>query len=170
MARAAPTLPISPRLFRHFAVITVAITACVAMFADGEGREAIANEVAVRQKQNELLIAEADKVGKRTVGFDRAMAGKGAVAAANDSVDWSDDGGDFGAPIEGGSGSGDGPSALGSRGPIARMTGSGAVQLIPPQARQRGTVNPQPARPPRPTAAQVGQIEEASRIRAGAPE
>lgn len=166
MARAAPTLPISPRMFRHFAVITVAITGCVALFADGEGREAIASELAARQQKNQVLIAEAEKVGKRTVGFDRTSAGKGAVAAANDSVDWSDNGGDFGAPMEdpGGSSPGgdDGPASGGGGGMFGRF-GPGPMSVMPPMARQQ---NAQGAA----ARAQFEKMLRDSRQRTGAPE
>lgn len=142
MARAAPTLPISPRLFRHFAVLTVAFTACVAMFADGEGREAVANELAARQKQNEMLIAEAAKVGTRTVGFDRSKASRGAVARANDSVGESDDLSDFGAPMDNPVGSSDGGGGdsyapSGPPGVFGSGMGAGPMSALPPMARQR---------------------------------
>ncbi|MGH6785844.1 MAG: hypothetical protein ACREBO_03355 [Novosphingobium sp.] len=46
-------------------MITIAITGCVALFADGENREAIAAEVEARTDRNDLLTAEADKLGAR---------------------------------------------------------------------------------------------------------
>lgn len=41
---ATPAIP--PSMYRHFAIVTVAITAGLAMFADGENREAQAAQVA----------------------------------------------------------------------------------------------------------------------------
>lgn len=35
MARPRPTLPVTPAMYRHFAVLTVALTALIALFADG---------------------------------------------------------------------------------------------------------------------------------------
>ena len=67
MNPAARTLPIPPSMFRHFAMITLAITGCVALFADGESREAIAGEVEARSDRNDLLRTEADKLGARKV-------------------------------------------------------------------------------------------------------
>lgn len=52
-------------MFRHFAVITLAITFCLAMFADGEKRQAITEQVEQRQAQNEALKAESDALGKK---------------------------------------------------------------------------------------------------------
>jgi hypothetical protein len=168
MARATPTLPISPRLFRHFAVITAAISACVAMFADGEGREAVANELAERQRKNELLIAEAAKVGTRSVGFDKAKAGRGAVAQANASVGEVDELGDFGAPMDvpAGSSDGGGGDTVAPSGPprsVDIRIGAGPQSARPPIARQRtapGAVG----------RAQFEKMLRESRKRSGAPE
>ena len=48
MARAY-TPAITPQMFRHFAVLTVAVTAVVAFFAQGENRQAVTEQVAQRQ-------------------------------------------------------------------------------------------------------------------------
>lgn len=45
MVRKAHTQPVTPQMYRHFAVLTIAITAAVALFADGENREAMASEI-----------------------------------------------------------------------------------------------------------------------------
>ncbi len=68
MSRRMPAPVLSPRVFRHFAVVTVAVTACIAMFADGENREAIAGPIEQRIARNHELQAEADKLGKRRLG------------------------------------------------------------------------------------------------------
>lgn len=65
MRRAAPPLPISPKLLKHFAVVTLVLTACIAMFADGESREAIQDQVELRAANNTLLATEAEKLGPR---------------------------------------------------------------------------------------------------------
>ncbi len=41
MRRAAPTLPVTPTMLRHFAVVTVLATAALAMFASGENTSAL---------------------------------------------------------------------------------------------------------------------------------
>ena len=72
MAKPAPMIPVSPKLYRHFAVATVAITACLAVFADGEQRQEIEQVVASRQQQNELQAKEREQArasGRRQMTF-----------------------------------------------------------------------------------------------------
>lgn len=45
MSRIARTSPVSANMYRHFAIITVVITACLALFVDGENRDAMAEQV-----------------------------------------------------------------------------------------------------------------------------
>ena len=46
--------PIPMKMYRHFAAVTVALTACLAFFADGEKREAVANHIEERERQAEI--------------------------------------------------------------------------------------------------------------------
>ncbi len=46
MPRAAPTLPVNAKMYRHFAVISLALTAGLAMFADSDNREAFEDHIA----------------------------------------------------------------------------------------------------------------------------
>jgi len=85
--RRASASAIPPHLYRHFAIVTVALTASLAMFADGEGREAQAAQ-ALRQ-QPTAPVAPAT--------FELA-----AENEDEDSGGWSDDGdfgGGFAAPV-----------------------------------------------------------------------
>jgi hypothetical protein len=50
MAAAAPLIAVPRNLYKHFAVLTVAITVCVAVFADGENKQAIAEKIEQRQE------------------------------------------------------------------------------------------------------------------------
>ena len=68
MRRAAPQLPISPKLLKHFAAATVVITLCVAMFANGEEAQLTA-ELRAREAKNELLRTEAEKLGTRKIAM-----------------------------------------------------------------------------------------------------
>lgn len=78
------------RMYRHFAIVTVALTAALALFADGESREAMAEEIAAREQRNELAHASAEKFGKpRLVRKEPASAGS-----------FGSDGGDFGEPMD----------------------------------------------------------------------
>jgi hypothetical protein len=45
MVRKAPTASTGAQMYRHFAVLTLAVTAAVGVFADGENRKAAASEL-----------------------------------------------------------------------------------------------------------------------------
>jgi len=45
MVRRAQAKPVTAQMYRHFAIVTVAITLGVGVFADGENRKAVASEV-----------------------------------------------------------------------------------------------------------------------------
>ena len=64
MRRTAPTGPLSPKLIKHFAVATVALTGLLAIFASGEDWGAQAQIGAV-QENNQVLTAEAEQLGTR---------------------------------------------------------------------------------------------------------
>ena len=72
MARTAPPPAVNSRMYRHFAVITVAVTGLLAMFAHGENGEAAQAALAKRQQAN----VEAKKES-------HANAGKQGMLAAN---------------------------------------------------------------------------------------
>lgn len=59
MSRIARTLPVSARMYRNFAVITVVLTGFVAIFADGSNQALIEKQLAAQAK-------EKDSVGKKT--------------------------------------------------------------------------------------------------------
>ena len=75
MARKAPTSPVSSKMYQHFAVVTVAITACLAVFADGEEKEAFQEQIAQRQALNELK-AEEQKLAEQGKGGNAGMSFK----------------------------------------------------------------------------------------------
>jgi hypothetical protein len=88
MVRKASTKPITAELYRHFAAVTVACTLALAMFANGDSRQAVAREVAAAG----LAAAEerpADFVRRDTVAHG---------SFGNDDFD-----GSYGQPMEGGS-------------------------------------------------------------------
>ncbi len=176
MRRAAPTVPISPRLLKHFAAGTLALTLCIALFAEGSAGEAVADRV----KANETRQAEVDmaKSRKQTQQGLKVRNGGSSV------------------PVEGGEGPdggevtylGDGrdPGAMG--GP-PRLAAGPAVPVPPPlpmtpgsSVTIKGMAEDQlPATPAsaarkkasrpqgsiRPTEDQIAEIHEASRLRSG---
>lgn len=56
--------PVPAKMYRHFAVITIVLTLGLALFADGENRELMAEELAERERQAALERASAEKFGK----------------------------------------------------------------------------------------------------------
>ncbi|HVR91726.1 MAG TPA: hypothetical protein VHG29_11640 [Novosphingobium sp.] len=181
MSRIAPTSAVSPKMYRHFAVITIAITACIGLFADGEGTEGLQAQIKARQSRNDLLTAEAGKLGARHVSAGKlhlrdekrsylAFApDEGSDVRNHDGTVNFDDGDDsiagpqnIGAP---GYGPGiGGPSTLADLPPVLPPGVSAAerekVELAQRQARRAPPVA-------RPTAAQMEAMLAASRARSG---
>lgn len=54
---------ITAKMYKHFAVVTLVITGSVALFADGESREAIADEIAQHERDKALQRADAERNG-----------------------------------------------------------------------------------------------------------
>lgn len=87
---ATPT--ISPKMFRHFATVTVAITVALAVFADGENRQAIssgvADEIAEREEAQRIEAAQAAKFGKpKLISRQRARNGDWGSGGYGDAFD-----------------------------------------------------------------------------------
>ena len=78
-------------MYRHFAVVTVALTAGLAMFADGERRGAMAEELEAREQRQRLEIASQEKFGKPKLVKRNPQATAGSFG---------DDGGAFGEPSD----------------------------------------------------------------------
>ncbi len=69
MARkSTPFLGIDPKMYRHFAALTLGISCTVALFADGEAQQAMAQS----QKQAELKRAERQKFGSTKLADHRS--------------------------------------------------------------------------------------------------
>ena len=68
MSRVDSLIKVPPRMYRHFAVVTVILTLCIAIFADGENREAISAEIKSQNQRAELNQADAVKFGSRKLG------------------------------------------------------------------------------------------------------
>lgn len=61
MTRIALAPAINAQMYRHFAAATLAITALVALFANGESRETLQHEVETREAQRALREEQAEK-------------------------------------------------------------------------------------------------------------
>ena len=163
MARTAPTLPITPKMFRHFAVITVVSTLCLSFFASGENREMVEEEIAQQQAEVKAKKAARAEPAVKSKIKDKREGGGGF-------------GPDPGAPpvyeyVD--------PQAAA---PWA-FSGPGAGGINPQDLVYRGNASPQSLerkdplgeqrkkllkQRPQPTEEQVAQLVEASRERSGA--
>lgn len=86
---------IDAKMYRHFAVVTVCLTAGLAIFADGESRQAVADEISAREDQAALERAEVAKFGPA-----KLITGSGTPAPSA-SFAYDGSGGEFGAPMDG---------------------------------------------------------------------
>jgi len=68
-------LRVDPKMYRHFAIATVAISICVALFANTDNQQAIAGELAKRDQKVALKVAEAKKMGPRALLENNAPIG-----------------------------------------------------------------------------------------------
>lgn len=62
------SIPVPAKVVRHFAAATLVITACIALFADGERREAIGAELRADQQRQEMRALDAQRNGPQKVG------------------------------------------------------------------------------------------------------
>lgn len=155
MRRAAPSLPISPRLLKHFAAATLAITTCIAIFADGRTTEAVAETV----RKNELKKAQLNATSARNSVFKGLKVQSGVGFA--DADPGPERGGD------GGAGSYyDGPVIQPQFRALPSQAAARPEDLLPGNERARKAR--EAARPKQPTPEQLAQLQESSRLRSGA--
>ncbi|MFM6830521.1 MAG: hypothetical protein ACKOVA_09370 [Novosphingobium sp.] len=67
------SIPVPAKVVRHFAVVTLIITACIALFADGERREAIGAEIKADQQRQEMRALDAERNGPKKIGADAGI-------------------------------------------------------------------------------------------------
>ena len=176
MSRVAQTLPITPKMYRHFAVITVVLTAALALFADGERQELLKAELAKHQsaggaaKQDDYRLAAARAHNERAARKSkRAMAGGEAGLDAGDGSFTPD--ADFSAPMPPHFVEPQGMSP--SDGVNARAGAFGPDQGTPgmsPEMRRRMSMQKrkQPDAPPKINQQQMDAMLEMSAARSGA--
>ena len=169
MSRISRKQTVSPKVYRHFATITVIVTACTAMFADGETTEAVTDRIAAREARNGLLTVESSKVGARHVKVAKLHLRDEKRSYMRFSPempeDASNDGSSayvIGGEIEASRGPLQGPPSgpPGAGSPSPGMGPSGPGPARPRQART----------PPRPSAAQMESLLAQSRARSGSSE
>lgn len=116
MARRANPAALNAKMYRHFAVVTVCLTGALAILADGENREAVADELAKREQRAELERVEAEKFGQPRLVTSVARRGDGHSA----TFDYGGTG-EFGAPMDSVGGHAQGGSGSLPRNSTARV-------------------------------------------------
>lgn len=87
MAAAAPLISVPKNLCKHFAVLTLVITACVAIFADGESRQALTEQIEHRQAAVEQRVQAARAADQqRAANLGGLLDNRGNAVSANDDV------------------------------------------------------------------------------------
>ncbi len=87
------SIPVPAKVIRHFAAVTLAITACIALFADGERREAIGAEIKADRQRQELRTLDAERNGPQKIGakeeFNRGngFGAESAQSSEDTSID-----------------------------------------------------------------------------------
>lgn len=155
MRRAAPSLPISPSLLKHFAAATLAITTCIAIFADGRTTEAVAETV----KKNELKKAQVDTVRARNSVFN-GLKVKSGGGMSYDDPDPGDSGGGGGGSYY------DGPVIQPGFRTLPSQMATRPEDLLPGNERARKAR--EAARPKQFTPEEMARLRESSRLRSGA--
>jgi len=135
MRRKAPTMPISPKQLKHFAVATVLLTGALALVAGGQDA-GIAAQVSATQAKNDMIAKEQQKLGTKKVASNLKVRNQGGG--------FSEDGDEGGSGAGGGAGNGGfGDAASGSQSAQRRVLPPGAVQVGPDgKLRRKPTVRP----------------------------
>lgn len=152
MRRATPSLPISPRLLKRFAATTLALTTCIAIFADGRTTEAVAETV----KKNELKKVEVATTGARKQVFKGIKVKTGSGMSYDDPGPGGDDSSSYydGPVIQ--------PQYLNRPGQQALRP----EDLLP--GNERAKKAREAARSKQLTPEQLANLQESSRLRSGA--
>lgn len=144
--RRAPTPAITSRMYRHFATLTVILTATVAFFANGENEQAAAAQAAANRPVKQHTVKPAEP----------AMAQPASPAADADT--WgSDDSDSFGAPTL------DAPTSASGWWPGSADVEDGDDDVVTKKKQETAGLEV-------PTAAQIAAAEAASRQRSGSAE
>ena len=81
MANLALAPVVNAKLYRHFAAVTFAITLCVALFANGEARQVVGDDVDDQRQAAKLRDAEARKFGVKKLGDNRSSGSRASFGS-----------------------------------------------------------------------------------------
>ena len=162
MHRRSVQSTLSPRLLKHFAAVTVVLTALLAVFAGGEDWGAKAQIDAVQAK-NQLAATEAAKLGTRRVASTLKIADSVGAARFGDDegIAVSNGGGGAYAPLI--------PRRPVVRKPLAALANPSNPPVLPGlPGSQPPTAEAAPSAPPSPSAQDLIDITASSARRSGA--
>lgn len=167
-------LRVDAKMYRHFAVITLVVTACVGFFADTENRQAVASEMDRRDEQVALRKAEEEKSAERPVFQNNA--GNGPAMGDDSSAG-------YGAPTDTGSARGIGSSVLpaayspglrqacgrnaADRTTLSKMSKEQAAAYLAKLDEMDCTKVAAQSQPHQPTSAEISALAAASAARSG---
>ena len=178
MRRATPSMPVTPVMLRHFAVLTLVITSCIAIFASGENREFVDQQIRAKSTKNAAAPAQVGQASQPKVigGLNIAPGTQlGGAAGGGGYVETDVQAGDETGGDGGGGSSGE--VAGGGESAVFRPTGgspmAGPMAGVPPGSfpppgagpQRRGPPNAQPQR--KPTAQEIERMMAAARARSG---
>ena len=150
MRQPTPTLPITSKMLRHFAVVTVAMTACIGIFAQGENAEVAAKPKQVAAAPQEesgggfLDFGGAERRALTSGGKDPREVNGMKLASETRLNAGGDDGGGGGGGGDGGGGGGSGEATgyFQPTGPSIRTVQPGPAMRVPAVGQDSGLSPP----------------------------
>jgi hypothetical protein len=178
MRRPAPALPVSPQMLRHFAVVTLVITASVAMFANGEGQEAVMSGIETRIAENPMIAQSTKVVGAKRFETNKLRLRNEKRSYMAFAPDMPEATREFGTPMDlNGSIDADGSDESTSTEGWEQPNRLASAEQGPPPPGTPNFTKLDPKRPRlsrprpvRPNAEQLDRLMNASRQRSGAPD
>lgn len=146
MRRATPSLPVTPAMFRHFAVLTIVITSCIGIFASGENRELVQQQIEAQSRPAKANPAKPGQAAApKVIGGLNIAAGTRLGSAAGGGGDYVESGSEVSG---GGGGSGSGSSdVVGSSAVASGYAAPTQAPAIQPTIPTSGTAPPPPGSP-----------------------
>lgn len=174
MASLIATPALNAKVYRHFAAITLAITATVALFADGEARQTIGDDMSERDRRAAFEQASTAKFGQAKLG-DRRRRGGGGGAFGREEIVRDQYGAFEGSDPFDGEGPLTLPVEVGGAAEVADLVAASPDELDAMTPAQRAAYSeqlrkkrtPQPTNPATVSREQIGALMAASAARSG---
>lgn len=172
MIRRAAPQTLTPKTFKHFAAITIGITACLALFTNGEEAERLAHNLDAQQSAAAANVSAAVENRVKPVAKVNAQLRDARRTHVPLAIE-AEGSGNFGEPMDAtpASGGGSGPGAATAMRSNSRAAIGEAVHLdLAVSTGKPGelpTIRRNPGQQRRPTRKQLEQLEAASTSRSG---